>query len=141
MFDAVAEDVFDTEDICEEPTYEFDYFKSDLRLLAKYYIDLFFEGKQHYVGGSIPKSVLYSARNTGMVLNLDISNGMHKVYSLLKNGSFLEEEEESSRKVPEDIRYAIGLFAECAKSGIPKCFAVGIIIMYLELCEGYRITT
>ena len=39
--------------------------------------------------------------------------------------------------VPSDK--IISILNECFKSGIPKYFAGGIMLIYLELCEGLEI--
>jgi len=29
--------------------------------------------------------------------------------------------------------------SNCCVAGVPKCFSVGITVMYLEICEGYKV--
>ena len=42
-------------------------------------------------------------------------------------------------KETEDIWYVISIFQQCAEMGIPKCFRPGMLLVYLELCEGIRV--
>ena len=39
----------------------------------------------------------------------------------------------------EDVWFVIDIFRQCAVAGIPKCFSPGILLVYLELCEGITV--
>lgn len=124
-----------------EPVFEFDYLVDDLNLLAMYYIDLYFCDKQDDKGKAIPKSVLHSERYISYVLNLDICNGMEKIYQLVGVEYTNEQMRHFERQgqLPDDVKYVISTLHDCSKRGIPKQFAIGIFLMYLELCEGYKL--
>jgi hypothetical protein len=118
-----------------------EYAIEDAKLLAKHYIDMFFKDKSLYCGGSIPKNMLHKDRYISAVLNLDICNGMDYIYDAV-GVTYTEEQMryyERQGQLPEDVKYVISLFSMCAKAGIPKQFAVGIIVIYLELCEGHKL--
>ncbi len=125
----------------QEPEFEYDSFFEDLRKLAVFYINSFFSDKAYFCGGPIPKKKLTSPRYLSLLLNLDVCNGMHYIYDVI--GSNYTDAQarcfEKQGKLPDDVTYAISLLDKCCKSGIPKCFAVGLTIMYLELCEGHKI--
>lgn len=122
----------------EQETVEFSL--EDTKWLAKYYIDLFFKDKTMYCGGPIPNSFLYKDRYISAVLNLDICNGMDFIYDAI--GAKYTEKQlrhlERQGQLPEDVKYVIAKFRDLAKAGIPKQFAVGILLIYLELCEGFK---
>ena len=111
------------------------------RKRAKHYIEKFFKDKSMYCGGSIPKSVLFRERNIKAVVDLDVCNGMDIIYKTI--GSNYTEKElivcEQKGRLPDDVVYVISKFRELARAGIPKYFSVGILLIYLELCEGYRL--
>lgn len=123
-----------------EPIFEFDYLVDDLNMLAKYYIDLYFCDKE-IDGKPIPKSVLHSKQYISYVLNLDICSGMDKIYELV--GIEYEGEQmryfERQGQLPDDVKYVIDMLNDCSKRGIPKQFAIGIFLMYLELCIGHKL--
>lgn len=118
-----------------------EYAVEDAKLLAKHYIDMFFRDRPLYCGGEIPKSMLHKDRYISAVLNLDIHNGIEYIYDAV--GVNYSEEQmrhfERQGQLPNDVKTVISLFQMCAKAGIPKQFAVGIIIIYLELCEGHKL--
>jgi hypothetical protein len=121
----------------------------DLKSLAKHYIEIFFRDKKFYCGGRIPKHMLNDNKYVGYMLNLDVCNGMDMIYAAIGSDvvieDFIEEDEEedddeisetNSSQIPDDVKRVLSLFDMCSKAGIPKQFAVGITIMYLELCDG-----
>ena len=122
----------------------------DLKSLAKHYIDLFFRDKRFYCGGRIPKHMLNDPKYVSYMLNLDVCNGMDMIYAAIGSDvvveDVIEEEDEdesddeisetNSSQIPDDVRRVLSLFDMCSKAGIPKQFAVGLTIMYLELCDG-----
>ncbi len=117
----------------EEENFGYEYYVEDIKALAKSYIYGFFAKKKHHSGGLIPLDALDSPRYLSLVMNLDISTGMDLIYQALDARS-----EPGTTKL-EDIKYVLDLLNQCSRFGIPKYFAAGIIIMYLELCEGYEV--
>lgn len=105
-------------------------------VIRKYYINLFFKNREYYYGGSIPIDKLYCPRYLNKIMNIDkvnIENSLNKVYQAL------EDIFECDSSLSDDILYILNLLGMCAKASIPKEYATGIIIMYLELCEGIEV--
>lgn len=90
----------------------------------------FFEDKEWYCGGKIPKSELINCRTISTVCNTDIVSAVTMVYPLLDGDECTDD------KIPSDVQLVIELIMECARKKIPRCFVGGIIVVYLELCEG-----
>ena len=126
MDELVVEDEFDT----ELPAVEIE---EDEEGLAKYYIDLFFKDRQMHYGGNIPKHYLTLPDFVNLVINTDICNGIDECYYRLGKTEMLED-----AHISDDVRMLIDILGECAKAGIPKQFASGIALMYLELCKGVK---
>jgi hypothetical protein len=113
----------------------------DTKWLAKYYIEMYFRDKAMYCGGPIPKHMLYTDRYISAVLNLNVCNGMDIIYNAV-GVNYTDEQMrhfERQGQLPDDVKYVIYMFRELARAGIPKQFAVGILFIYLELCEGYKL--
>lgn len=130
--DELMEDLIDT-----EPEFDYQYFVDDVGQLAKYYIKLFFQDKLRN-GEPIPFSELFQEKYIKIVLNHDINSGMSVIYKMLNSVPSKDERYAVQRHgmLPSDVRYVISLLSQCAKAGVAQEFSVGIIIMYLELCEG-----
>lgn len=110
-------------------------FLKDAQLVAKKHIKNFFSDKKYYFGGEIGEDVLFSPKNLSRVLNTDISTGVVEGYRKIEKCPDVVIEEEDSL-LSDDIRLAMSVFKECSNRGIPKQFAAGLFLMYLELCEG-----
>lgn len=117
-------------------------FKSDVRLLAKHYIDRLFSDQMLHTGGSIPRVFLESERRISMVLNYDIIKGVTRAYKSLE--PMLENDVKFSKNSGEataDIILVNNLLNMLSSKGIPQQFAGGLMCMYLELVEGIDIGT
>lgn len=95
--------------------------------LAIEYIDKYFKEKEMHYGGEISKTTLHSDYYVSLVLNMDLMNGLDVAYSVL------EREE-----VENDQELVISILDHCASLGIPKSFAIGLLLMHLEFCEGFN---
>lgn len=124
-----------------EPVFEFEYLVDDLNMLAKYYIDLYFCDKELPEGGQIPKKLLHSDRYISYVLNTDICNGMDLIYKIVGVDYTVEQVRHFERQgqLPEDVKYVISMLHDMSRRGIPKQFAIGIFLIYLELCQGHKL--
>ena len=40
----------------------------------------------------------------------------------------------------EQIKLVLGFLNKCASRGVPKFFAAGITIMYMEICKGIEVS-
>lgn len=113
-------------------------FVYDIKQLAKQYILNFFNGRQMYCGGIIPRKILLNPRYLSLVLNSSIDETLPLIYYSLKDS--FEQLDENSGLVAEDVRLVISVLKQCSKFGIPKEFSVGILVIYLECCEGLDLT-
>lgn len=119
----------------------YEFYVEDIKALARSYMCGFFAKKKLHSGGLIPLDTLESHRYLSFVMNLSISDGMGLIYATLDAQKTPTKNLEKHKKGNlEDIKYVLGLLNQCARYGIPKYFAAGIIIMYLELCEGYNVS-
>lgn len=129
MWTEELDELLDAEEECFS---EWGSYYDDIKALAKHYINGFFKDKSFWCGGPIPQKMLNDPKYIDYMLNLDICNGMDCIYNTLGSDPTLDASD-------NDIKHVIGLFNTCARAGIPKQFSVGIILMYLELCEGCKL--
>lgn len=90
------------------------------------YMKLFFKNKTMNYGGPIPDNILYSRENVELVKRLDSVCSIDIAF----------EQIGYSKKSRHRL---LNLFQECRKNGIPKSYAGGISLLYLEICEGQSI--
>ena len=116
----------------------FDSFLINAHLCALDYIDAFFKDREMHYGGPIPNDILHSPYYVSIVLNTDICKGSDRVYEAIACSDD-DDFDSVDAEFPEDIQFLVGMLEECASLNIPKCFATGITLMYLELCMGIEI--
>ncbi len=132
MIDFDIEDLDDVEDENENCPYTFE----DIKDLAKSFIDLFFHDKLDKNGKTIPKEILHSERNISFVLNLNICKNMPMIYDSMKD---VFSNQKRKGKSSLDIEYVMNKLSECAKRGVPKTFATGMVAIYLEVFENCKL--
>jgi hypothetical protein len=103
-------------------------FHDDLREYATDCIENFFKNMMMYCGGKIPKSLLFTEKRISSLFNLDIVQAVDLAYEATNSVS-------KDNKL-KDIMLVNETLKLLAKSGIPKYFAGGMLLMYLEFCEG-----
>jgi hypothetical protein len=106
-------------------------FAEDIRNLSKEYIGNFFKHEEMHLGGKIPNEIMYSSNYVDLVIDADISSGISSIYRALEKYELDEEEQ---------IKLVLGILNKCASRGVPKFFAAGITIMYMEICKGVGIS-
>jgi len=123
------EDDFDLEDDdskSEDPQVPEEYysgaFVKDVEQFAREEMDRFFSKEELFCGGAIPKDMLNSQEYVTMVLNTDISHGVDAAYKVMQSES--------------DVAVVNKILEKLSKSGVPKEFAGGILLIYLELVKG-----
>lgn len=108
-----------------------DYFHEDVRKLVQHYISLFFLDKVHPLD-------LERIRNNedyiSLIWNCDLCTGIDAVYDLIEKNK--DKFPEIDDKPISEIKYALSILERCAKIGIPKVFAIGIILLFLKICKG-----
>ena len=123
---------------------DFDYtdpqvFISEAEDIAKELIIKFFGDKQMYCGGPIPETILLSPRYINMVLNAKSENAVTIVYAAWELHNKLHNKGPLVVKVggvSDDVRWVIAFLNHCADRKVPPCFVGGIMLIYLEQCEG-----
>lgn len=115
-------------------------FADKVRELAVNYIDKFFDGKKMCSGGKIPKYMLHCPKRISLVMNYDIIKGVDHAYRILSDMVSPEEESRASiiGEATQDIKLVNETLNLLARSGVPQQFAGGMMILYLEFCEGVR---
>jgi len=115
-----------------------EFFQDDIKRFALYYTNLFFKNKKDYLGYDIDQDFLESY--ISIVLDFDICDGMEIIYdTIFRNSEKFKKDIKFGRPYHGDIKYVLSLLNECAKLGIPKCFASGIIIIFLKACKGCKV--
>lgn len=105
----------------EECVLTADNFKS----LAKNFLNVFFKDVSTKENKKFSAAQLHTDRNISMVLNLSIRNGMDLIYDAMKPSA-----------IKNDISFVVAELLRCSRLGVPKCFATGMVGVYLELCVG-----
>ena len=106
-------------------------FAEDIKNLAREYIGNFFKHEEMHLGGKIPNKIMYSSNYVDLVIDADIASGVLAIYDALEKYE-LEEDEE--------IKLVLEILNKCASRGIPKFFAAGVAVMYMEICKGVDVT-
>jgi hypothetical protein len=119
-------------------------FKKDAEDLAKYYINVFFNNKYSKNGNTI-KDLTDSPHSLSTVINTSIISGVQKAYKALNNYIIITQEDLNKAKKNGDVTQEIKLVNETLKvlhkAGVPQQFAGGMMILYLEFCEGVSFGT
>ncbi len=105
-----------------------------VEMLIKYF-DEYFDNKEYYCGGEIPHNMIYNEENYRLVLNTSMEEGIDQMHFIFEQNP-----------PPSDFSNILGwgpsriseLLVECASKRIPKQFAPGLILIYLDVCEGLR---
>lgn len=118
-------------------------FYSDVKALARQYMEQFFQDKMLHCGGKIPKSLLFAERRVSMVLNYDIIKGVERAYKYLEPALRIQDVESAKQtgEATDDIKLVNETLSLLARSGIPQQFAGGMMCLYLEFIEGIHIGT
>ena len=114
-------------------------FKKDTEDLAKYYINVFFNNKISK-NGNTTKDLVKCPHSLSTVINTSVISGVQKAYKALNNYIIVTQEDMNKAKKNGDVTQEIKLVNETLKSlhkaGVPQQFAGGMMVLYLEFCEG-----
>tara|TARA_Y100000034_G_scaffold136518_1_gene213542 strand:- start:4581 stop:5036 length:456 start_codon:yes stop_codon:yes gene_type:complete len=128
-------------ELCEPKKEKYSgWVESNLKGLAGDYIQLYFAELSLFNGGPIPKSLLKRAVCVSAVLNTNICDGCDKAHLSLGEPTPAQRQAvQKSGAILPNSEQIIAILNRCAKLRIPKCFAAGIMLIHLELCEGIDI--
>lgn len=139
----VDEDYFEREDVSESEITDAaeaytNVFLGDVNELSRQYIERFFADREMHCGGGIPDYLLFSKYNISLILNTNIENGVKRAYHAIAQAERFPPCVDSGI-VPDDVKLVMAILKQCAKVGIPKEFAAGVMLLHLEYCEGISI--
>jgi hypothetical protein len=117
-----------------------DKFSGKVEELALHYIEQFFKDKKLFSGGKIPSYMLRCKKRISMVMNYDIIKGVDHAYAVLDDMVSPEEKIKATQtgEATENVKLVIEILDLLAKSHVPKQFAGGIMILYLEFIRGVQ---
>ena len=150
-FSEITYDEYDYEDDLEDNLHlvsDADILANDENFLASFTGDLnqfvsecivnFFQKKEMYYGGPISEKMILTDHYINTVARSSFCQDVDRAYlALSKSG--IQTEAENENLVSDDIRLVIQVLDDCVINRIPKCFRGGIVLMYLEICEGIEI--
>lgn len=126
--------------VAEEIDQEYlDQFLWDTAVYASVCIDKFFEDKEMYGGGPVPRRMLRSPRYLSLVINATAEVVPYLYRAMEKCGHPLTLEKPKLTTVPNDVKLVISVLRHCYLLGIPQRFVFGVTLMYLEICEGVQV--
>ena len=97
----------------------------------------FFSGRRFHGGGPIRESDLYSADNIEMLtvmVDEDFAIGVDAIHAFVERNL----DDFGPNDKDRNIYMVNELLCECSRKGVPKHFAPGIALLYLEFCVGYK---
>ena len=113
-------------------------FSGDLGKFASECIVNFFQDKEMHYGGPIPQKMILRDNYIKMVANSNICDDVDRAYKILE-GSGIKSESINENIIADDVRLILQILDKCKDARIPKCFRGGLILMYLEFCEGIEV--
>jgi len=126
--------------IAEEEGLATEYVENETDEFAIKSMQEFFEKKEYYCGGVIPHGILFSDENVRLVNEgISMEDGVQAMHDILDQNLCPDScEFNLASGLSWQVQYIKQLLQDCASKRIPKIFAPGIILIYLDLCEGMR---
>lgn len=135
-FEEVGIEVGEEDEESEEITSE--VVTKEAIALATDWIIKFFAGREMHYGGPIPANVITNDKNVNILLNVDISTAAIITYAAMEvNNGFPYPV--AMGGISDDVRWVIAFIKNCAAKNVPDCFVGGLMLIYLEVCEGIKI--
>lgn len=131
-------DVLEAEPEFAIPELESDEFLDDVVCLAKQYVGQYFRDKRTLEGTPIPEYLLYERSRISDVLNVSLFDAVGIAYEALEKTLDPQDLSRAEKfgHVTEDIKLVQYVLSDLARRKVPKQFAGGMLLMYLEFCEG-----
>lgn len=127
----------DYQEECLESVFEErKHLEDDAVVVVKKYILNFFQDKEMYYGGEIPRDILFCSENIDLVLNTTRTKGFAIAHEMIDYCDWISSIEDPETQVSEATEKIISICTLCEERRIPPCCMGGIVVMYLELVEG-----
>lgn len=98
-------------------------------------ISKFFAQKRYWCGGTIPQSKLFSVKNINLVMQASIIDAIDTFHALLASGETPENVDRTD--IEWESRMILAVFTEAARLRISKDCYGGLLLLFLEFCEGF----
>ena len=135
QFDTFVDDDLDDFEEIEEIEgldYSGEYVEDKIEAL-KSCISLFFSGREMHCGGPVPSNRLLSNHNISLLTTTSLEDAVARSYIAIEDFGLFEGQEDAYGK---DISLVISILDQCSKFKVPKENAGGMLLLYLEFCEG-----
>lgn len=93
----------------------------------------FFDNKDYWAGGKIPKRKLLTDQHVDAVMDLTVMDGVAVAYYCLEK--IVPENVDTSIKNWE-IKLCMDCIRDCHNKFVPKVFIGGMLLLYLSMCHG-----
>jgi hypothetical protein len=129
----ICEDDFDQEELLEN---NISNFFEEIRPIIIKTIKNYFSNKKLYNGKDIDLSWFDLPYYSELIISTTVSEGVLKAYKIIEENNFPEID--SDNDVASDIKYLIKTIKNIQKY-VPQEFVGGMILLHLELIEGFEI--
>lgn len=93
----------------------------------------FFSDKKHWCGGNLSTNLIFSDKHIQILLETSVEVGVSIAHFSMDRES---PEHVDTTEEMWSIRLINTILGEASIRGIPKSYLGGLVILYLELCEG-----
>lgn len=111
------------------------HFHGDIRVLAEHHLVSFFSNQDYFCGGKIPENLLVTEKNISIAMNTNIEDGFPYAYKCIRESGTVAIQSDPNF-ISDDVKLVISILLKCAKAGVPREMATGLVLLYLEFCEG-----
>lgn len=119
----------------KESSYELkdSLYLDEIRVQAIECMESFFVDKKYWAGGSISKKKLLCEENIITVIQTSVLDALDVAYACLT-----EQRPQSYKTINPgwEVELCYETLKSCPRRMVPKCFAGGIMLVYLSLCQG-----
>lgn len=131
----ITTEELDDDDGYGEDEYEINKspFKRDIRIQAIECMDAFFVDKKYWAGGGVPVSKLFSEKSIITVMQTTVNDALDVAHECLECQC---PQSYDTKESDWQVKLCYSVLGECSRRFVPKCFAGGILLVYLALCQG-----
>jgi len=129
----ICEDDFDQEELLEN---NISNFFEEIRPIIIKTIKNYFSNKKLYNGKDIDLSWFDLPYYSELIISTTVSEGVLKAYKIIEENNFSEMD--CDNDIASDIKYLIKTIKNIQKY-VPQEFVGGMILLHLELIEGFEI--